>query len=293
VIQGNRIVPKGQTGLGADNRTGVAALLVLARCLIQEAGHAPPVTLLFSVGEEVGLAGAAALSLSSLGNPRMGFNFDGGPPARIVVGAIGSDRLKITVHGRSAHAGMHPEDGISAGILAAKALAWLDENGWHGAIQKGRQTGTANVGTLCGGEATNQVMDQVSLRVETRSHQMAFLDRISRTWEQAFRRAVKQTSATGHSGRVEVEIQRQYLPFKLRVTEPAVQRAMKAAKAVGLHPETAVINGGLDANPLNAKGLPVVSLGAGQHGAHTLSEYVDIREYLKGCELACALCRER
>ena len=48
-------------------------------------------------------------------------------------------------------------------------------------------------------------------------------------------------------------------------------------------------NGGLDANWLNSKGIPTVTLGAGQHNAHTLKEYVDIGEYLLGCKLALAL----
>ena len=44
--------------------------------------------------------------------------------------------------------------------------------------------------------------------------------------------------------------------------------------------------GGLDANHLNQKGIPTVTMGAGQHGPHTVDEYVDVREYLNGCRLA-------
>ena len=40
---------------------------------------------------------------------------------------------------------------------------------------------------------------------------------------------------------------------------------------------------------MNARGLPTVTLGAGQHGPHTIEEYVDLREYLTGCQLLLAL----
>jgi tripeptide aminopeptidase len=49
------------------------------------------------------------------------------------------------------------------------------------------------------------------------------------------------------------------------------------------------VDGGLDANYMNQKGIPTITLGAGQHHPHTVNEYVDIKEYITGCELALAL----
>jgi tripeptide aminopeptidase len=56
-----------------------------------------------------------------------------------------------------------------------------------------------------------------------------------------------------------------------------------------MKPRLELADGGLDANYLNAKGLPTVTFGAGQHSPHTLDEYVDVKEYLGGCRLAVAL----
>ena len=290
-LNGKRIVSAGATGLGADNRTGVAALIQLAEHLQATPSIRPPVTLLFTVGEEVGLCGAKEVSLRSLGNPAMAFNYDGGDPARVVVGAIGADRLTIRILGRSAHAGMHPDHGVSAGIIAARALAWLEEQGWHGAVEKGRSSGCSNVGSMEGGEATNQVMDSMVIRAETRSHRIAFLDRMTATWQRAFEKAANsQKSSLGQSGKAEFSAIREYLPFTLPRSSPVVKRALAAVRDLDLEPSCQIINGGLDANPLNAKGLPTVTLGAGQHGAHTVDEYVDVEEYLKGCQLAQKLC---
>jgi tripeptide aminopeptidase len=67
-------------------------------------------------------------------------------------------------------------------------------------------------------------------------------------------------------------------------SEP-VRRAKTAIETLGGAPKLAIVNGGLDANYLNSKGVPTVSLGAGQHNPHTVDEYVDIDEYVDGCRL--------
>ena len=56
-----------------------------------------------------------------------------------------------------------------------------------------------------------------------------------------------------------------------------------------MKPQLRSADGGLDANYLNARGLPTVTFGAGQHSPHTVDEYADLREYLGGCRLAVAL----
>src|ERR1051325_5491300 len=62
IRKGNRIVPQGQTALGGDNRTGVAALVtMLAELHAQNLPHGP-MTVLFSVREESGLWGVRTLN---------------------------------------------------------------------------------------------------------------------------------------------------------------------------------------------------------------------------------------
>jgi tripeptide aminopeptidase len=68
-----------------------------------------------------------------------------------------------------------------------------------------------------------------------------------------------------------------------------VREARTAARSVGLRPKLIKVDGGLDANWLNRRGLPTITFGAGQHGPHTEEEYVDVHEYLDGCRLAVAL----
>ena len=294
----NRIVSEGDTALGGDNRTAVAALVTLVETIVARTLPHPPLTVLFTVGEEVGLKGSAAVRASDLGRPAMGFNVDGGDPAAVTIGAIGADRWRAEVFGRSAHAGVHPEDGVSAALIAARAIAAVAADGWFGEVEKGaeksKRVGTSNVGSIRGGEATNQVTDRVVVTGESRSHDARFLARITSAYRRAFERAARDVrNASGVSGRVEFHAQRDYESFRLPRRSPPVERALAAASALGLEPRLRIANGGLDANNLSAKGIPTVTLGAGQHRPHTVDEYVEIDEYLTGAQLLVHLATAR
>ena len=194
----NRITAKGDTALGGDNRTGVACLVTLAATLLERKLPHPPLTLLFTVREESGLFGARYLDPADLGGVTMGFNVDGKGPAELTVGAVGAERWEVEIVGRAAHAGVHPEQGISATLVASMALAEAARGGWFGKIRRDGREGTANVGVFGGrdgksaGEATNVVTDYVHLRGESRSHDPAFVKEIVAAWRAAFAHAAAQ-----------------------------------------------------------------------------------------------------
>jgi tripeptide aminopeptidase len=290
VIKDDRVVPKEKTGLGGDNRASVAAVVTMAQTIIKHDLPRPPITLLFPVGEENGLHGSKAFNPKDGGNPSMCFNLDGSGERDGVVGALGANRWTAHIHGKSVHAAVNPEGGISAAIIAANAISWLKENGWFGRIHKGPCKGTANVGSLNGGEADNQVMDNLTVTGECRSHSPAALKKISNVWKTAFEKAARElTNNAGECGSVDFETASDYRAFKLKKSEPVVKRYLKAAPLAGRRAATQVISAGLDANVLNEKGIPTITFDAGNHHAHDLNEYVDIPRYVQGCELALAL----
>ncbi|MDZ4200450.1 MAG: M20/M25/M40 family metallo-hydrolase [Kiritimatiellia bacterium] len=293
VLDGHRIHAKGKTAVRADNRTGVAALVTIAETLLRDSIPHPPLTLLFTIAEEIGLYGAGYADPKTLGNPALAFNFDSGDPNELIIGAIGATRWTAEIHGLSAHAGMHPEKGISAMLIFARAVADLSERGFFGKIVKGRRTGTCNVGVVQGGEATNLVTDGVTARGEGRRHDPAFLKIIQNAVHEAFARATENVrNDEGQRGSVALTVQDSYRAFRLPARSPEVQFAMRVARAQGLNPVGIACNGGLDANPLIAAGIPTITLGAGQHGAHSVEEYVDLNEYQAGCRLGVALATE-
>ena len=290
VRKGNIVAPKGKTGLGGDNRASVAAIVTMAQTLLKNDLPRPPITLLFPVGEENGLNGAKAFRPQDGGHPTLCFNVDGSGERGGVIGALGANRWRAEIHGKSVHAAVNPEGGISAAIIAANAIAEAKAKGYFGRIEKGSIKGTANVGSINGGEADNQVMDQLTVTGECRSHSAASLKKISNVWKNAFEKAARELkNDAGECGSVDWITASDYRAFKLKTSEPVVTRFLKAAPQAGRRAYTQVIDAGLDANILNEKGIPTLTFDAGNHHAHDLNEYVDIRRYLEACQLAIAL----
>ncbi|HNX53753.1 MAG TPA: M20/M25/M40 family metallo-hydrolase [Pontiellaceae bacterium] len=293
VKKGNRIVPKGKTALGGDNRASVAAIVTMADTVLKNNLPHPPLTLLFPVGEESGLHGAKAFKPSEGGNPAMCFNLDGSGERGGVIGALGAIRWIAEVRGKSVHAAVNPEGGVSSAVIAANAIAELKKEGWFGRINKGACKGTANVGTLSGGEVDNQVMDQLKVTGEWRSHSSASLKKIATVWKKAFEKAARGIKNNqGECGSVEFFTASDYRSFRLKNNEPVVQRFLKAAPKAGRKAYTEVISAGLDANIFNEIGIPTITFDAGNHNAHDLNEYIDIPRYLEACTLATVLATE-
>ena len=288
VRKGRKIVAAdAHTGLGGDDRSGCAVLLATALAILEQKLRHPPLTFLWTVQEEAGLNGAHYVRLPMLKSPKLAFNWDGGAANRVILGATGGYRMSIVVEGVASHAGVHPERGVSAIVIASLAIADLVENGWHGLIERGGNRGTSNVGVIHGGSATNVVTDRVELRAEARSHDPKFRVRIVREIEKAFDKAVKAVrNVDGAIGRLTFDGRLDYESFKLGLKEPSVVAAVTALAAEGLEPDYVIANGGLDANWLTAHGIPTVSLGCGQNNIHTVDEWLDLDHFATACRVA-------
>ena len=278
------------TGLGADDRAGCAVVLTAALAILRRNLPHPPLTFYWPIQEEVGLYGARHADLKLLGNPKLAFNWDGGPAEKLTIGATGGYRMDIGVTGLASHAGTAPEKGVSAIAIAALAIADLHRGGWHGLVARGKERGTSNIGVIQGGDATNVVTERVRLRAEARSHSPAFRGRIVKAIEQAFQRAAREVkSATGKRGRVAFDGRLDYEAFRLADEEQCVVAAEEALRSIGIEPFRAISNGGLDANWMTAHGLPTVTLGCGQMNVHTTSEQLDIAAFETACRVALRL----
>lgn len=291
VREGDWIRPKSNdTALGGDNRAGCAVVLTAILEAISQKRDYPPLTLLFTVQEEIGLRGAKFLNASQLGKPDLCFNWDGRDPNSLITGAVGANNLSIRVDGIAAHAGAHPEDGVNAAVVASMAMAELQKNGWHGLVRKGKNRGSSNLGVVQGGDATNVVMPSVLLQAEARSHDSKFRQQIVAAWRDAFEKAAKSLkNAAGQSGALTFTEDVRYDAFRIDDKSECVQVAKAASSAVGLKPVAQICDGGLDANWMALHGYPAVTMGCGQHEIHTVKERLFIPEFLSACKVGLAL----
>ncbi|MCO5295491.1 MAG: M20/M25/M40 family metallo-hydrolase [Fimbriimonadaceae bacterium] len=262
------------TILGADDKAGMAPAIEAVRALIEIQPPHGDVCLLFSVAEEIGLKGAAALDIASLGLD-FGYVLDTGPPVGSFVTRTGShDKLDVTILGKPAHAGKDPEKGISAIEVAAEAISGMK----LGRI--GPET-TANIGVIEGGTGTNIVCPKVHLRAEARSTSVAELDAQIDHMVCRFEAAAEKFGA-----QVIIDHARHYGGYSIEPQAKVVAVAAAAAGELGFGAELRTTLGGSDANVFNAAGVPCIVLGTGMQQIHTHDEHVSRADLVQTARLA-------
>jgi len=277
VIEDGVIKSDGSTILGADDKSGVAVILEVLRVLVEQDLAHPPLEVALTVSEEKGLKGAKGLDLTRL-RAQEGIVLDsGGEIGTIVISAPSQDKIRAVVHGKAAHAGVEPEKGINAILVAAEAIA---------AMPLGRidEETTANLGRIQGGTATNIVPDQAEIEGEARSRDERKLEAQVQAMTEALKKA-----ANRHGATVEIDVQRSYSTFKLSEEDGIVRRAVAAARTLGLTPALVPSGGGSDANIFNAAGITTINISAGMEKVHTKEEQVAVADMVKCAEFLLAI----
>jgi tripeptide aminopeptidase len=266
--------------LGADNKAAVAVMLEVARRARVE-GSPVGIQLLFTVEEEIGLLGAQQVERSAL-TADFGFVFDHASPiGEVVMAAPTYYRITAEFLGKAAHAGIRPEDGRSAIVAAARAVA---------AMPLGRidEETTANVGSIHGGTgSTNIVPERCRLVAETRS-----LD--PEKAELSVSRIVDAISDGASAAECDVDVvtERVFGGYRLKPSAPAVVAAEAALRACGYEPRRISTGGGSDVNALEALGLPCVNLANGTERNHEPTERVSVAALEGMLDVALALLDE-
>ena len=261
------ITSSGDTILGSDCKSGIVPILEALRRIQEENLPHGEVLVVLTVAEEAGLHGAKNIDPKKI-RADFGYALDGGgAPGVVTTMAPGQNRIEIVVHGKTAHAGLAPEEGINAIILAGKALA---------VIPQGRMDfeTTCNVGIIKGGVATNIVPDKVEITAEVRSRNMDKLERLTREITGSFSRIVEDGG-----GKTEISVKKTYEPFILAEDSAVVVTAIRAARALGLETRIEATGGGSDVNFFNRYGVPSAILGTGMSKVHTKDEYI-LEEHL-------------
>jgi len=265
MIKDGYITSDGTTILGADDKAAIAIMIEIIHILKEQNANYGNVQFLISVGEESGLVGAKAID-TSLIKAKHGYVVDSdGEVGNIVVQAPYQMKIFTEIFGKSAHAGVALEKGISAINVAAKAISKLK----LGRIDK--ET-TANIGYFKGGKETNIVCDYVEVLAEARSLQKDKVTKVVNEFKQTFDQVAKSNEATAS-----VDITEVYPGFQLDKTDVVVSKAIEAAEICHLKPTLLKSGGGSDANIFNGFGFPTANLAVGYENIHTKKERIAIK----------------
>ncbi|GAA4709633.1 M20/M25/M40 family metallo-hydrolase [Brevibacillus fulvus] len=279
-IKDGYVVSDGTTILGADDKAGISAIFEAIRTLKEKNLPHPTIQVVITVGEESGLVGSRAMD-SSLLKADMGFIFDSdGKVGEVIVAGAGQYRIITKIYGKAAHAGVNPEDGVSAITVASKAISRMP----LGRIDADT---TANIGRIEGGKAFNIVTEYAEIWSEARSLVMDKLEAQVKKMTTAFEEAAAEMGA-----RCENEVIFMYHGYKYDSETPVVKKAIEAVKRVGREPKLEKSGGGSDGNVFNGYGIPSVNLGIGYEEIHTKNERMPIEELYKASELALAIIAE-
>jgi tripeptide aminopeptidase len=175
-------------------------------------------------------------------------------------------RLAAEFRGRAAHAGIRPEDGRSAILAAAHAIAAMP----HGRLDP--QT-TANVGYVHAGvpAATNVVPEHCSLLAEARSLDAERVEEVVSAMVDAVH-----DGAAAHECDVDLVVEKLFGGYRTRPSAPAVTAAESALRACGYEPSRITTGGGSDANAFAAQGFECVNLANGTERNHQPDERVSV-----------------
>ncbi len=281
---GDLFTTKSNTVLGGDDKSGIAALIEFI--LVMQENDLPrgPIEIILTTCEEIGLLGAKDLDYG-LVQAKSGYALDSSGIDIVITGAPAANRLKVEVHGIAAHAGLNPEQGVSAFCLAARAIADL---------RLGRldEQSTANFGLIHGGVATNIVPDLITIEGEVRSHSPEKLEDYTREIESTFLKVVADWSAQIGSGRrpsVEISVEHEYPVMHLEDDDQVITRVQKAGELLEREIAFQLTGGGSDANIFNGHGLKTAIVATGMAKVHTTDECIELADLVSLTELLLAI----
>lgn len=275
-----RITSAGDTVLGADDLAGVTEILGAVRAVLRAGVPHRDLEIVFSPAEEAFTVGASAFDYSQV-KAEEAFCLDvSGPVGTAAVAAPSLVSFTVTVHGRPAHAGFCPEDGINAIQIASKAVAGIRQ----GHID---ETTTLNLGTIHGGTQRNIVPGECTITGEARSYNHEYLLRLVEEVRNIFEKAAEGTGA-------EVEFHRtiHLHAYEVPDSDRALRDFHKACEAQGIPFHTIRTFGGSDINQYRLHGIDGIVVSSGMTDSHTTHESLDEQDLVRGAKVLAWLITE-
>ncbi len=274
VLKDGVIYSESDTILGADDKAGIAEILVA----LKKASQYPPVEIIITRQEELGLSGSSYLD-KNLINAKKGYVLDSEALEEIIIGGPSRAEMSIKIIGKSAHA-VEPENGISAIEVAAHSISLL-QTGWIDPET------TVNVGLIEGGHVLNAIPETTTIQIECRSQKHQKCLNQSRLIKKTF-----QTVAKAKGAKVEIQTSMGLKASRISENTDVVRVAKKAIQSVGLKPQAKIICGGTDASNLNQKGIITAVLGVGGKLPHSKDEHIALKDMEKAVDICVAILKE-
>ena len=201
---------------------------------------------------------------------------DGTGDGRIVNGALGSKRYRVTFKGPGGHS-------YNAFGLVSPAFAMADAIHRLGTLKvPERPKTTFNVGVVSGGTSVNSIPVETSMDVDVRSESRAELDKLSAAFATMVRDAVEAENKTRSTaqGRLTADVQLigDRPSGETSIESPLIQKVSATMRAFGMKPSYRIQS--TDANIAISRNIPAATIGHGGIGGrvHSLDEWTDVEK---------------
>ncbi len=273
---GNDIVTaSGTTLLGADNKSGVAAIMTAMHYLLDhpEIKHGD-IRIAFTPDEEVG-GGTTYFDIKKF-NAYCAYTIDSSTLGMLDTETFSADAMNITFEGFNTHPGDAYHTMINAIKLAADFIARLPKDTLSPETTRGRE-GFVHPTDIKGGVDATTVQFIIRDFVEEKLvEKKDLLLKLAQDTVNAF---------PGSKFSYEHRVQYRNMREVLDRFPDVVNNAAQAIRDAGLELREESVRGGTDGSELSRKGMPTPNIFAGEHNYHSRYEWVSVQDMLKSAEV--------
>jgi len=279
-IGGDIITASGNTLLGADDKSGIAAIMQAAEYLMAhpEIKHGK-IKIVFTPDEEIG-EGTARIDMEKL-SAQFGYTLDGGEAGSLEDETFSADGATIVINGVISHPGYAKNKLVNALKVGAEILHTLPTNEWAPEATE-KKEGFVHPVRFEG------IAERASIEFILRDFDDEKLNQHGKRLKKIAEEVVNHYKGAS----VEVFIHEQYRNMKkiLDKNPQVVQYAAEAITRAGLKVTTESIRGGTDGSRLSYMGLPCPNLFTGMQGIHSKLEWIGVNDMAKAAETIVHLC---
>ena len=275
------VTASGTTLLGADNKSGVAAIMTAAAYLMAhpEIPHGA-IRIGFTPDEEIG-KGTTHFDVTRFG-ARYAYTMDGGPRGELEYESFSADAISLTFRGLNTHPGYGKGRMVNAIKLAARFIDRLPADRLSPETTSGRE-GFVHPNVV------QAAVDRTTVKLLVRDFDTAALKE-KEAWLRALAEGVV---AEVPGAAVDVHVDEQYRNMREVLDEHplVVERAREAITRTGLTVRERAIRGGTDGSRLSFMGLPTPNIFAGEQNFHSRFEWVSVQDMEKAVDVIVELAK--
>lgn len=268
------ITASGLTLLGADDKSGVAAIMEAALFFMQNpAIKHGDIKILFTPDEEVG-QGTAKVDMQKLG-AQFGYTLDGGEAGCLEDETFSADAATITINGVIVHPGYAKDKLVNALKIAGAVLDALPKNEWSPETTSGKDGFVHPV-------AVNGISEKATIQFIVRDFTLAGLQQ----HHERLKKNAEDVVAAFPGATMEYVATEQYRNMKAVMDEhpQIVSFAEEAIQRAGLTVKKESIRGGTDGSRFSYIGMPCANIFTGMQNIHSKLEWIGTKDMAKAAE---------